>query len=736
MSSAVREMMKVTDEGIAMADSDVNLNMDNCDDGCATFDAQRFLRGLDAIFDAHKAPEQAEPYLQKARTEAEHSHNDAGLLTVLNETMGFYRSQGRHTDNLPIIRESLSIADHLHLQEIDPQAWATTLINAATGMRAAGQYEEAEQLYRQALDAAASAFSPTDRRLTALHNNMSMLYSETGRLNQAKRELEQALDLLEQSSPDASADIDVASTHTNLALLLLQMDRYWAGDAIQHAQKALKIYRTGHLEHSAHYASALAGYAQACYMAGCLQDAVSGYEHALSVIEECYGRNTDYYHTTAANLEAAKQTMHRHAASSHKSHTSHESDGSQATHTTQTSQESPVPQRSQQSQQLQQSDELHASSATTTVQHPTSSTAATYRHISGLALARALWNDLGKPLIAGRYSAYQGRIAAGLVGYGSECFGFDDELSRDHDFAPRFCLWLTDEDYDAIGEQLQADYDALSRDFTVDEQGKPHFAGHDSADSNALAASQSPLTPRAQGEFRRDGVFRIGDFFERITLFREAPAQNDVASWLSLQEDTLATATNGQVFADPLGVFSKTRQGFKFMPEDVRLSLISQRLGMMAQAGQYNLPRMLQRGDGAAAMLSIHEFVNATASLVFLINEPVSVGYLPYYKWQFAAMRKLSRRMATRLAGVCEQLEDILRLSSAACFGGAGFGEGGKGAKPAAKHITATVERICSDVVDELLREGLTESHETFVEWQRPYVENHIKSDASCLHSL
>lgn len=160
MSSAVREMMKVTDEGIAMADSDVNLNMDNCDDGCATFDVQRFLRGLDAIFDAHKAPEQAEPYLQKARTEAEHSHNDAGLLTVLNETMGFYRSQGRHTDNLPIIRESLSIADHLHLQEIDPQAWATTLINAATGMRAAGQYEEAEQLYRQALDAATSVFSP------------------------------------------------------------------------------------------------------------------------------------------------------------------------------------------------------------------------------------------------------------------------------------------------------------------------------------------------------------------------------------------------------------------------------------------------------------------------------------------------------------------------------------------------------------------------------------------------
>ena len=164
-------------------------------------------------------------------------------------------------------------------------------------------------------------------------------------------------------------------------------------------------------------------------------------------------------------------------------------------------------------------------------------------------------------MLAGAYSAYQGRIAAGLVGYGSECFGFDDELSRDHDFAPRFCLWLTDEDYDAIGEQLQADYDALSRDFTVAEQGKPHFAGHGSANSDARAASQLPLTPRAQGEFRRDGVFRIGDFFERITLFREAPAQNDVASWLSLQEDTLATAQTVRCSLIRWGCFPRLGRG-------------------------------------------------------------------------------------------------------------------------------------------------------------------------------
>lgn len=51
-----------------------------------------------------------------------------------------------------------------------------------------------------------------------------------------------------------------------------------------------------------------------------------------------------------------------------------------------------------------------------------------------------------------------------------------------------------------------------------------------------------------------------------------------------LQESTLAAATNGEVFADPTGLFSKTRQGFKNMPDDVRLALISKRLGMIAQA--------------------------------------------------------------------------------------------------------------------------------------------------------
>ncbi|TPF87024.1 hypothetical protein BW13_01885 [Bifidobacterium sp. UTCIF-37] len=667
----------------------------------AAFDTQEFLKGLDAIFEAHDAASKAGPYLQQAMVDAENAGDDAGLLTVLNETMGFYRSQGRHEENQWIVQRAIELALRMGLE--GSEAWATTLINCATAMRAAKHYDQAEDLYKQALACAEKNFDPKDRRLAALHNNLSMLYSETDRIHQAELELREALRVIESSSVNPDADIDVASSHTNLALVLLQEGKLEGAD--WHASKALEIYATGHLEHSAHYASALAGLAQVRYAEHRYADAVEYYRRSLAVIEECYGTDTDYYRITKSNLDQAEAQAGKQA-------------GADTTDTGVATKPADAPEPSDATENGRPDDgpETAADSASATTQTAATSSPA----VSGLKLARAYWEEIGRPMIRAKYPEYADRIAAGLVGHGSECYGFDDAYSQDHDFGPRFCLWLTDEDYAAIGERLQADYEALPAD----------FRGFTRA--NAAGAA----TPRAQGAFRRDGVFRIGDFFESITGYAAAPAADAPHEWMLLDEATLAAATNGEVFADPLGAFSKARQTFKDMPDDVRLALISKRLGMIAQAGQYNLPRSLKRGDGDAAWMSIHEFVDACSSLVFLINKPLIVGYAPYYKWRFAALRRLSGRMFTLLPDVCERLETVMRLSSAACYGGAGFGEGGKGSAPAAERIESIVESIARDIVKELRREGLTTSDETFLEWQRPYVEEHIGSDAPCLHSL
>lgn len=818
-------------------------NPQNTDTGqdAPAFDADAFLKGLDAIFDAHEGAVKAEPYLLQAMSDAENAGDDAGLLTVLNETMGFYRSQGRHDDNQWIVQRAIELALRMRLEGTG--AWTTTLINAATSMRAASRYDQAEDLYRQAIDSARTTLSPTDRRMAALHNNLSMLYGETGRPAQAERELRAALEVLESASTDPARDVDIAATHTNLALILLDRMHGGARDeddanargaagggadattaaraaangangangtnstnnangadnadsepdaaalldaAMRHARRSLEIYHDAGQEHAGHYASALAGYAQVCLAAGRAEQAVDRYRQALAVIDENYGRDNDYYRITATNLVHAEQAAEQATArepsaavpapiasdmSSRSEPVVPEPSGSVSDTSatpapgrhnpaptgsaapaparrdsdptgsapTGSAASGPVPARpgspsaspdrsgtapSRDADRPGAADapvpcnsEPEGPSGTPTPRGADRAAPGTPRPaLTGLKLARAYWNEYGKPLIEERYPEYRGRIAAGLVGHGSECYGFDDGLSHDHDFGPGFCLWLTDEDYAAIGPRLQADYEALPDTF--------------------MGFGPRESTARAQGAGRRVGVFAIGDFFESITGYREAPGEDRPHEWLMLDEATLAAATNGEVFADPLGAFSKARQGFKLMPDDVRLSLVSRRLGMIAQAGQYNLPRMLARGDGAAAWCSINEFVEATASLVFLLNRPVTVGYLPYYKWRFAALRRLSRRMSMRLTGVCGQLETVLRLSSAACFGGAGFGEGGRGAEPAAHRIEGIVESICRDIVAELNAEGLSSSGETFLEWQRPHVEEHIARKEDCLISL
>lgn len=711
------------------SDSTANQATDDADQSPATFDTQQFLNGLDAIFDRHTAATEAGPYLEQAMVDAENAGDEAGLLTVLNETMGFYRSQGRYKENQWIVQRALELAARMGLTTGTSEAWATTLINCATSMRAAQQYDQAEDLYHQAQSVCRHSLAPTDRRLAALHNNLSMLYSETNRPDKAELELREALRIIEASSVNPDADIDVASSHTNLALTLLTEHKLEG--AHWHAAKALEIYRTGHLEHSAHYASALAGFAQVCFAERRHADAVTGYRHALAVIEECYGKDTDYWRITADNLRQAEEAAAQAGVTVDNAGVAGDAGA--------------LPQSGSRlpNSPAQGKTGANAASSPSTVSVSTGSAGAAEAvsacPVSGLKLARAFWTQMGKPMIAAKYPQYAGRIAAGLVGHGSECYGFDDAYSQDHDFGPRFCLWLTDEDYAAIGEQLEADYEALPRKFSVDAQGRVTFEAHARSDASGAfpsAGAGSPVTPRAQDANRRDGVFRIGDFFESITGYRTAPAQTAPHEWLMLAESTLAAATNGEVFADPTGQFSKTRQGFKDMPDDVRLALISKRLGMIAQAGQYNLPRSLKRGDGAAAWLSIHEFVQATASLVFLVNVPMVVGYMPYYKWQFAALRKLSGSMFALLPNVGEQLETVMRLSSAACYGGAGFGEGGKGAAPAIEKINDIVEQIAVDIVKELKREHLTTSGETFLEWQRPYVEDHIASDDPVLKSL
>ena len=263
--------------------------------------------------------------------------------------------------------------------------------------------------------------------------------------------------------------------------------------------------------------------------------------------------------------------------------------------------------------------------------------------MKGLELSRAFYEECGKPMLERDFPALLPYLAAGLFGSGSECFGYDDEVSRDHDFEPGFCIFLPGEDViDRRGEfLLERAYAKLPKEFR--------------------GISREILLPVGGN---RHGVLRTGEFFRRTVGSPDGSLT--AGQWLTLPEQALAEAANGAVFFDEYGEVTRIRGALRYFPEDVRRKRLAGQLLLMGQAGQYNFTRCLTHGERAAARLAAHEFVRAALSALFLLER----RYQPYYKWSFRALRELPQ--ASFLAQPLETLltgggiEEIERVCAAA----------------------------------------------------------------------
>ncbi len=249
------------------------------------------------------------------------------------------------------------------------------------------------------------------------------------------------------------------------------------------------------------------------------------------------------------------------------------------------------------------------------------------RSRTGLQSAEQFFYQAGLPMLRRLFPDQVELTAAGLVGEGSECFGFDDHLSRDHDWETGFCLWLEPDDFDSLGPSLQLAYQELIR----LETGR-HIPDADSP--------------------QRRGVFSTPVFFQRF-LGRGSRPQN-LNDWLKLPEEYLAVCTNGKVFHDPLGSFSDFRNHLlDYYPEDVRLKKIAARCVSLAQDGQYNYPRSLQRGDVVSANHALARFIHAACSLTYLLQK----RYKPFYKWMHRGLKGLETP-GPQIADLLERLSE------------------------------------------------------------------------------
>lgn len=234
-------------------------------------------------------------------------------------------------------------------------------------------------------------------------------------------------------------------------------------------------------------------------------------------------------------------------------------------------------------------------------------------YMKGMELSQNFFEEIGKPLFEKELPQFLDEGAFGLVGEGSENFGFDDDFSQDHDFGAGFCIWLPREKWktwlnpvENVLEKLPATY------------------------------QDYPVRMAKNLRMGRLGPFSIERFYERFIGTKTIP--HSWQEWINIPEHFLAVCTNGKVFLDKTQQFSAIRQGLlDFYPGDVRLKKIAARCAVMAQAGQYNAIRSLQRSQKGAVLFSLSHFCDAAISLTFLLNKK----YMPYYKWAHHAVQFL-----------------------------------------------------------------------------------------------
>ncbi|MCF0137841.1 MAG: DUF4037 domain-containing protein [Oscillospiraceae bacterium] len=234
--------------------------------------------------------------------------------------------------------------------------------------------------------------------------------------------------------------------------------------------------------------------------------------------------------------------------------------------------------------------------------------------MKGIEISAAYYEEHGRPMLERDFAELLPFLAVGLVGSGSERYGFDDEVSRDHDFEPGFCIFLPGEDVVDRRKEflLERAYAKLPKEF--------------------MGFRRQPLSPVGGN---RSGVIRTSAFYSSAVGSPDGRLSTE--AWLRIPDYALAEAVNGAVWFDGYGEFSAIREYLSAMPEDIFLKRLAGNLLLMAQSGQYNYLRCLKHGEPLAAQLACNEFVNAAMKVKFLLCGK----YMPYYKWSFRALREL-----------------------------------------------------------------------------------------------
>ena len=247
------------------------------------------------------------------------------------------------------------------------------------------------------------------------------------------------------------------------------------------------------------------------------------------------------------------------------------------------------------------------------------------KFIKGMELCESFFNTCAKKIIEENFPKL--KYSAGLIGYGSDVLGYDDPISADHMWGPRFYMFLSKEDISLKDEIFQALCSGLPYTF---EGYSVNFTEPNPNDNGVQK-------PKLIGTGKVNPLVFIKTFEEFLTEEIGTADLDNIKphEWLSFSEHRLLSLVSGKFFTDGLNC-AETISKIRFYPKDVKLYLIASNWEIIASEQAF-VKRCGECGDDIGSKIICSRICERLMRLCFLYKET----YAPYSKWFGTAFGRL-----------------------------------------------------------------------------------------------
>jgi hypothetical protein len=237
--------------------------------------------------------------------------------------------------------------------------------------------------------------------------------------------------------------------------------------------------------------------------------------------------------------------------------------------------------------------------------------------IKGKQLCEQFFFEIAEPLLKKHFPTLL--YSAGLLGYGSDVLGYDDIVSTDHMWGPRFYLFLNEEDFHLKPSIMKC----FSESFPYEYQGfSVNFSTPNPNDGGVQ-------TPENISEGYVNPLIFIHTFEEFLENYLGRSDVDGFTSldWLSFSEHRLLALTAGNIFADNLNL-QNTLDKLSYYPENVRRYLLFSNWELISQEQAF-VKRCASVNDEIGSILACARISDRLMRLAFLYKKQ----YAPYSKW-------------------------------------------------------------------------------------------------------